>query len=58
MRITIIYDNKVWKDNLKADWGFSCLIEVYGKNILFDTGANSRILLKNMEKLENRSYGG
>lgn len=52
MRITIVYDNKVWKDNLKADWGFSCLIEVYGKNILFDTGANSRILLKNMEKLE------
>jgi hypothetical protein len=33
MRITIVYDNKVWKDNLKADWGFSCLIEVYGKNI-------------------------
>ena len=52
MRITIVYDNKVWKDNLKADWGFSCLIEVYGQNILFDTGANSRILLKNMEKLE------
>ena len=29
--------------------------EVYGKNILFDTGANSRILLKNMEKAEIRT---
>ena len=52
MRITVIYDNKAWKKGLKADWGFSCLVEVYGKNILFDTGANSRILLKNMKKLD------
>lgn len=52
MKITILYDNKLWKDNLEAGWGFSCLIEVYGKNILFDTGANFRILLENMEKLE------
>ena len=52
MRITIIYDNEVWKKGLKADWGFSCLIEVYGKNILFDTGANGRILIGNMKKLD------
>ncbi|MBW1702438.1 MAG: MBL fold metallo-hydrolase [Deltaproteobacteria bacterium] len=52
MRITIIYDNEVWKKGLKADWGFSCLIEVYGKNILFDTGANANILLWNMAKLD------
>lgn len=52
MRITITYDNEVWKKGLKADWGFSCLIEVYGKNILFDTGANANILLWNMAKLD------
>ncbi len=53
MKITIIYDNEVDKDkvNLKADWGFACLIEVYGRKILFDTGANGDILLHNMEKL-------
>ena len=51
MKITIIYDNEVWKEGLKADWGFSCLLEVYGKKILFDTGANGSILLDNMEKL-------
>ena len=51
MEITIIYDNEVAKEGLKADWGFSCLVEAYGKKILFDTGAGGAILLHNMEKL-------
>ena len=50
-KITIIYDNEIWKEGLKADWGFSCLVETQGKKILFDTGANGSILLGNMEKL-------
>jgi len=51
MKVTIIYDNDVVKPGLRADWGFSCLVET-GKNvILFDTGANGDILLGNMEKL-------
>lgn len=50
-KITIIYDNEVYKGDLIADWGFSCFIEVDGKKILFDTGANGSILLHNMEKL-------
>ena len=51
MRITIIYDNEVWKGDLKADWGFSCFVELDDKKILFDTGANGSILLHNMKKL-------
>jgi len=51
MKITIIYDNETWKEGLKADWGFSCLVEAYDKKILFDTGANSSILLHNMQRL-------
>ncbi len=51
MKITIIYDNEVLKAGLKADWGFSCFVEVYGRKILFDTGANGSILVGNMEKL-------
>jgi 7,8-dihydropterin-6-yl-methyl-4-(beta-D-ribofuranosyl)aminobenzene 5'-phosphate synthase len=51
MKITIVYDNEVWKEGLKADWGFACLVEVYGKKILFDTGANGSILLENMKTL-------
>ena len=52
MKITIVYDNEVKKQGLKADWGFSCFIE--GQNIppiLFDTGASSSILLHNMKEL-------
>ncbi|MCK4360044.1 MAG: MBL fold metallo-hydrolase [Candidatus Cloacimonetes bacterium] len=51
MKITLIYDNTVYKQGLKADWGFSALIEKDNLKILFDTGANGSILLNNMEKL-------
>jgi len=52
MKITIIYDNEAKKQGLKADWGFSCLVE--GLNmppLLFDTGASGSILLHNMKEL-------
>ena len=53
MKITIIYDNTSFEKDLQADWGFSCLVEEKdAPRILFDTGANGRILLSNMEKLK------
>ena len=53
MKVTIIYDNEVFKEGLVADWGFSCLVEVENTpGILFDTGTNGSILLSNMEKLD------
>jgi 7,8-dihydropterin-6-yl-methyl-4-(beta-D-ribofuranosyl)aminobenzene 5'-phosphate synthase len=52
MKITIIYDNDVYVEGLKADWGFSCLVEKEGgPKILFDTGADGSILLFNMKKI-------
>jgi len=54
MRITVLYDNTVYKEGLRADWGFSCLVEIPpqgGTKILFDTGAKGSVLLSNMEKL-------
>jgi len=52
MKITLIYDNVVYKEGLQADWGFSCLVEEENTpTILFDTGTNGSILLSNMEKL-------
>ncbi|MBN2297718.1 MAG: MBL fold metallo-hydrolase [Deltaproteobacteria bacterium] len=52
MKITIIYDNTSLREDLVADWGFSCLVEDNeGHTILFDTGTNGAILLANMEKL-------
>jgi len=52
MKITIIYDNTSFRKDLKSDWGFSALVEIKERKILFDTGANGRILLYNMEKLK------
>jgi len=53
MKLTIVYDNDIFdkKKGLKSDWGFSCLIQTEEKNILFDTGAKSKILIHNMHKL-------
>jgi len=53
MKITIIYDNTAFGENIKADWGFSCLVEKENTpTILFDTGADGKILLDNVEKLK------
>lgn len=52
MKITILYDNTVFKAGLKSDWGFSCLVEVNNRTILFDTGSNGALLLENMNKLD------
>ena len=50
-RLTILYDNSLYNMELRAAWGFSCLIELEDKTILFDTGGDAGILLSNMEKL-------
>ncbi len=36
---------------MTSAWGFGCVIKTPTKNILFDTGGNSSILLKNMKKM-------
>jgi len=53
MKLTIVYDNEVFKKDLglKSDWGFACLIQTNDKSILFDCGAKGDILLNNMQKL-------
>jgi 7,8-dihydropterin-6-yl-methyl-4-(beta-D-ribofuranosyl)aminobenzene 5'-phosphate synthase len=54
MKVTIIYDNMPpEKKGLQAEWGFSALVEMEDTpKILFDTGANGKILLENMRKLD------
>lgn len=51
VKLIVIYDNYLYDENLKTGWGFSCLVEISGKSVLFDTGADSPTLLSNMEKL-------
>ena len=47
--MTILFDNYGHETTCKTLWGFSAYFEEYG--LLFDTGSNGRVLLKNMEKL-------
>ena len=51
--ITILYDNNPGDsdERLETAWGFSCLVEGLEKTILFDTGGDSAMLLRNMRTL-------
>jgi 7,8-dihydropterin-6-yl-methyl-4-(beta-D-ribofuranosyl)aminobenzene 5'-phosphate synthase len=51
LNITVLYDNYIFKEGLKADWGFACLVEGLDKTILFDVGTHGSILLNNAKKL-------
>jgi 7,8-dihydropterin-6-yl-methyl-4-(beta-D-ribofuranosyl)aminobenzene 5'-phosphate synthase len=50
--ITILYDNNTHDERLETVWGFSCLVEGLEDTILFDTGSDSALLLRNMHTLE------
>ncbi len=50
-RLTILFDNEPGLPGLTSLWGFAALIRVGGRTILFDTGSNGRVLLKNMAAL-------
>lgn len=51
---TIVYDNNWYDRRLTPVWGFSCVVTVPEKTILFDTGGDGGILLDNMQKLDIR----
>ena len=50
--LTILYDNKSMDDGLVADHGFSCLVELGDRALLFDAGRNADIFMQNVRKLE------
>ena len=50
--VTILYDNYVFTEGLRSDWGFSCILKGTEKSILFDTGTKGNLLLENIEKLK------
>jgi len=51
IKLTVIYDNFPYKEELRADWGFSCLVEGLDKTILFDAGRWDDTFMSNMSKL-------
>ena len=60
LTITILYDNNEYDERLETAWGFACLVELppasggpggVEKTILFDTGGDGAMLLRNMHTL-------
>lgn len=51
-RILILYDNRTTRDTIIPGWGFSALIELSGRRILFDTGADNLVLEHNARILK------
>jgi len=50
--LIIVYDNNPFDHSLRTAWGFSCLIRLPDKTILFDTGGDGSTLLHNMKQLQ------
>lgn len=51
-RVTVLFDNYAGVPGLQSLWGFAALIRLAGRTILFDTGSNGRVLLRNMAALD------
>lgn len=52
VQLTILCDNSVARPDVKAVWGFSCLVKAHGHTVLFDTGADSGVLKDNLAALQ------
>jgi 7,8-dihydropterin-6-yl-methyl-4-(beta-D-ribofuranosyl)aminobenzene 5'-phosphate synthase len=49
--LSIVFDNYPFDPKLTSLWGFAAVIRLGAQTILFDTGSNGRVLLKNMAAL-------
>lgn len=49
--LTVVYDGNSYLEGLETAWGFSCLVEGKEKTVLFDTGGDGDMLLRNMSRL-------
>ena len=52
IEITVLYNNVPYAQGCECQWGFACLIRGPQDTILFDTGGNGNVLLRNMELLQ------
>jgi 7,8-dihydropterin-6-yl-methyl-4-(beta-D-ribofuranosyl)aminobenzene 5'-phosphate synthase len=50
-RMTILFDNYPGLPGLEALWGFAAVFQMPRLTVLFDTGSNGRVLLRNMADL-------
>ncbi len=52
IRLTVVYDNVPYRQDLRTDWGFACLVEGLDRTILFDTGRYDDRLMANLSRLQ------
>ncbi len=52
IRITLVFDNYPYKAGMETAWGFSALVTYGDQNLLFDTGGDGNMLLRNMADLD------
>lgn len=50
-QLTILSDNYPSVPGLTSVWGFAALLRAGGRTVLFDTGSNGRVLVRNMAAL-------
>ncbi len=50
--IKVIYDNRKENTSMQEGWGFSCLVDIGDRKVLFDTGADQNAFFLNLEKLQ------
>jgi 7,8-dihydropterin-6-yl-methyl-4-(beta-D-ribofuranosyl)aminobenzene 5'-phosphate synthase len=50
-RMAILFDNYPGLPGLEALWGFAAFFQMPERTVLFDTGSNGRVLLRNMAAL-------
>ena len=53
--IKVIYDNRKENETMQEGWGFSCLVDLGHRKILFDTGGDKVAFFSNLQKLNVRS---
>ena len=51
LSFTVVFNNVASDKHLATEWGMACVIQGTEKTILFDTGSDGQILIKNMELL-------
>ena len=52
VEIIVLYNNVPHAQGCECQWGFACLVRGPQDTILFDTGGNGNVLLRNMERLQ------
>jgi hypothetical protein len=50
--ITVVFDNNPFDPRLRTSWGFAAWLEYGDRTVLFDTGGDGSLLLRNMAVLD------